>query len=49
MADVITEHITKKPEIFAGKACIARHRVRVLDIAIMHEQMGMCFICQRSA
>ncbi len=41
MANVITEHITKNPDICGGKACIAEHRVRVMDIAIMHEQMGM--------
>ncbi|MGH9766609.1 MAG: DUF433 domain-containing protein [Blastocatellia bacterium] len=41
MANVITEHITKNPDICGGKARIAEHRVRVMDIAIMHEQMGM--------
>jgi uncharacterized protein (DUF433 family) len=41
MANVITEHITKNPDICGGKACISKHRVRVMDIAIMHEQMGI--------
>jgi len=41
MANVITEHITKDPAICGGKACIAGHRVRIMDIAITYEQMGM--------
>lgn len=41
MTNVIAEHIVKDPAIFGGKACIADHRVRVMDIAILHEQMGM--------
>jgi len=41
MANVITEHITKNPDICGGKACIAESRVRVMDIAIWHEHLGM--------
>ena len=41
MAGVITERIAKDPSICGGNACIAGHRVRVMDIAIMYEQMGM--------
>jgi uncharacterized protein (DUF433 family) len=41
MPDVATERITKKPGVCGGKACIAGHRVRVLDIVIWHEYMGM--------
>ncbi|MFL6214906.1 MAG: DUF433 domain-containing protein [Blastocatellia bacterium] len=41
MAGVITERITKTPGICGGKACIAGHRVRVMDIAIRRELMGM--------
>src|SRR5438874_8859447 len=41
MADVITERITRTPGVCGGKACIAGHRVRVMDIAIWHEHMGM--------
>lgn len=41
MAGVITERITKTPGICGGKACIAGHRVRVMDIVIRHEFMGM--------
>jgi uncharacterized protein (DUF433 family) len=35
-----TERITKTPGICGGRACIAGHRVRVLDVAIWHEQNG---------
>lgn len=41
MAQVLTERITKTPGVCGGKACIARHRIRVMDIAIWHEHMGM--------
>jgi uncharacterized protein (DUF433 family) len=41
MADVITERITRTPGICGGKACIAGHRVRVLDVVIWHEHLGM--------
>ena len=41
MAEVITERITKTPGVCGGKACIAGHRVRVIDIAVWYENMGM--------
>lgn len=41
MANVVTERITKTPGVCGGKACIAGHRIRVMDIAIWHEHMGM--------
>jgi len=41
MADVITDRITKTPGVCGGKACIAGHRIRVMDIVIWHEHMGM--------
>lgn len=41
MAGVIAERITKTAGICGGKACIAGHRVRVMDIVIWHEHMGM--------
>ncbi len=41
MSEVITERITKTPGVCGGKACIAGHRIRVMDIAIWHEHMGM--------
>ena len=41
MAKVITERITKSPGIQGGKACIAGHRIRVMDIVIWHEDLSM--------
>lgn len=41
MAAVITDRITKTPGICGGKACIAGHRIRVMDIVIRHEDLGM--------
>jgi len=41
MAIVITERITKSRGIHGGKACIAGHRVRVMDIVIWHEDLSM--------
>jgi uncharacterized protein (DUF433 family) len=35
-----TERITKTLGICGGRACIAGHRVRVLDVVIWHEQNG---------
>lgn len=34
------ERITKMPGVCGGCACIAGHRVRVLDIVAWHEQNG---------
>ncbi|HMG76115.1 MAG TPA: DUF433 domain-containing protein [Pyrinomonadaceae bacterium] len=41
MATVITDRITKIPGVCGGKACIAGHRIRVMDIVIRHEDFGM--------
>ena len=38
---VSKEHITKTPGVCGGKACIAGHRIRVMDIVLMHEDGGM--------
>jgi uncharacterized protein (DUF433 family) len=38
---VIKEHIEITPGVCGGKPRIAGHRIRVQDIAIWHEQMGM--------
>ncbi|MDJ0593146.1 MAG: DUF433 domain-containing protein [Pleurocapsa sp. MO_226.B13] len=38
---VITEHIEITPGICGGKPRIAGHRIKVQDIAIWHERMGM--------
>jgi uncharacterized protein (DUF433 family) len=41
MAKVITERISKTPGIQGGKACIAGHRIRVMDIVIWQEDLSM--------
>src|SRR5688572_28498042 len=33
-------HITETPGVCGGRACIAGHRVRVLDIVVWHEKRG---------
>jgi uncharacterized protein (DUF433 family) len=38
---VSVEHISKTPGVCGGKACIAGHRIRVMDIMIWHEMSGM--------
>lgn len=38
---VTSERVTKTPGVCGGKACIAGHRIRVMDIVIWHERMGM--------
>nr|WP_244532967.1 DUF433 domain-containing protein [Geitlerinema sp. PCC 9228] len=41
MMAVISEHIEITPGICGGKPRIAGHRIRVQDVVIWHEQMGM--------
>ena len=41
MAMVINERITKTSGVQGGKACIAGHRIRVMDIVIWHEDLSM--------
>ena len=41
MTSISTEHIAKTPGVCGGKACIAGHRIRVMDIVVMHEQRGL--------
>ena len=41
MSNVIVERIIKSPEILGGKACVAGHRIRVMDIVLWHENLGM--------
>ena len=38
---VITEHIEITPGVCGGKPRIAGHRIKVQDIAIWHEKIGM--------
>ena len=35
------DRVTKTPGICGGRACVAGHRVRVLDIVVWHEHQGM--------
>ena len=41
MATVITDRITKIPNVCGGKACIAGQRIPVMEIVIRHEDFGM--------
>ncbi len=41
MTAVIAEHIEITPGVCGGKPRIAGHRIRVQDIVVWHEQMGM--------
>ncbi|HZL37901.1 MAG TPA: DUF433 domain-containing protein [Tepidisphaeraceae bacterium] len=36
------QHITHTPGMCGGKACIAGHRIRVMDIVVWHEMRGYC-------
>lgn len=38
---VIAEHIEITPDVCGGKPRIAGHRIKVQDIVIWHEKMGM--------
>jgi len=38
---VISEHIVITPGICGGKPRIANHRIKVEDVAIWHEDMGL--------
>ena len=42
MENVSKQYITKTPGVCGGKACIAGHRIRVMDIVVWHEMRGMC-------
>ena len=42
MTDVIRQHISKTPGVCGGRACIAGHRIRVMDIVVLHEKRGLC-------
>ena len=37
---MIKQHISKTPGICGGRACIAGHRIRVMDIVVWHEMRG---------
>lgn len=40
MADLLKQRVTKTPGISGGRACIAGHRIRVMDIVLWHEMRG---------
>lgn len=42
MEDGVRQHITKTPGVCGGRACIAGHRIRVMDVVVCHEMGGMC-------
>ncbi len=42
MESVIAHHIAKTPGVCGGRACIAGHRIRVMDIVVLHEMRGDC-------
>jgi uncharacterized protein (DUF433 family) len=39
--NVIVQHIEKTPGVCGGRACIAGHRIRVLDVVVWHEKRGL--------
>jgi uncharacterized protein (DUF433 family) len=40
MENVLVKHIEKTPGVCGGRACIAGHRIRVMDIVGWHEKRG---------
>jgi uncharacterized protein (DUF433 family) len=40
MLAVIREHIEVTPGVCGGRPRIAGHRIRVMDIVVLHEQLG---------
>ncbi len=41
MTIVSQEHISKTPGICGGRACINGHRIRVMDVVVLHEMQRM--------
>jgi uncharacterized protein (DUF433 family) len=41
MDTIVTQHISKTPGVCGGRACISGHRIRVMDIVVLHEFRGM--------
>lgn len=41
MTSISVEHIAKTPGVCGGKACIAGHRVRVMDVVVQYENVGL--------
>jgi uncharacterized protein (DUF433 family) len=40
MENAVKQYITKTPGVCGGRACIAGHRIRVMDIVVWHEMRG---------
>jgi uncharacterized protein (DUF433 family) len=40
MEIIVRQHITKTAGVCGGRACVAGHRVRVMDIVVWHEMRG---------
>ena len=40
MVSISTEHLSITPGVCGGKACIAGHRIRVMDIVVWHDKWG---------
>lgn len=40
MENLSVQHITKTPGVCGGRACIAGHRIRVMDVVVWHEKRG---------
>jgi uncharacterized protein (DUF433 family) len=40
MESTLVKHIEKTPSVCGGRACIAGHRIRVMDIVGWHEKRG---------
>jgi len=40
MTSIQTQRITKTAGVCGGKACIAGHRIRVMDVVVWYEQRG---------
>ena len=38
---VVSEHIEISPDVCGGSPCIAGHRIRVRDVVVWHEQLGL--------
>jgi uncharacterized protein (DUF433 family) len=41
MEDVIHKHISKTMGVCGGRACIAGHSIRVMDVVVLHDKRGM--------
>jgi uncharacterized protein (DUF433 family) len=41
MEDVIRQHITRTEGVCGGRPCIAGHRIRVMDVVVLHDRRGL--------